>query len=128
MERAVERSMPSVSVAPSTSRPFAAALTNARHELDQRNTPPARELSTERHTQGNAGFGRARSDDDRDDRRKIILALIKQKPALSVKDITKSIPTVSEKTIQRELLAMVLAGILIKRGERRWSTYSLRES
>lgn len=74
-----------------------------------------------------SGFGRARSEGDRDDRRKIILALIKQKPALTVKDIIKSIPQVSEKTIQRELLAMVSEGLLIKKGERRWSTYSLRE-
>jgi hypothetical protein len=69
---------------------------------------------------------RARPDVGRDDRRKIILALIKQKPSLTVKDIAKSIPGVSEKTIQRELLAMVAEAILIKRGERRWSTYSLR--
>jgi len=68
--------------------------------------------------------GRARNDVDRDDRRKIILALIKQKPALTVKDITKSIPQVSEKTIQRELLALVGEGLLVKKGERRWSTYS----
>jgi hypothetical protein len=69
---------------------------------------------------------RTRPDVGRDDRRKIILALIKQKPSLTVKDIAKSIPAVSEKTIQRELLAMVAESILIKRGERRWSTYSLR--
>lgn len=62
----------------------------------------------------------------RDDRRKIIFALIKQKPELTVKDITKSIPGVSEKTIQRELLAMVAEGILEKHGERRWSTYGVR--
>jgi predicted HTH transcriptional regulator len=68
---------------------------------------------------------RARPDVGRDDRRKIILALIKQKPSLTVKDIAKSIPGVSEKTIQRELLAMVAESILVKRGERRWSTYSL---
>jgi hypothetical protein len=70
---------------------------------------------------------RARPDVGRDDRRKIILALIKQKPSLTVKDIAKSIPGVSEKTIQRELLAMVAESILVKRGERRWSTYSLRD-
>jgi hypothetical protein len=61
-----------------------------------------------------------------DDRRKIILALVKQKPSLTVGDVARSIPSVSEKTIQRELLAMVAEGILAKRGERRWSTYSLR--
>ncbi len=70
---------------------------------------------------------RARPDVGRDDRRKIILALIKQKPSLTVKDIAKSIPGVSEKTIQRELLAMVAESILVKRGERRWSTYSLKD-
>lgn len=62
----------------------------------------------------------------RDDRRKIILALIKQKPEIAVKDITKSISGVSEKTIQRELLAMVAEGILEKHGERRWSTYGIK--
>ncbi len=72
-------------------------------------------------------FSSTRNDANRDDRRKIILALIKQKPALTVKDITKSIPNVSEKTIQRELLSMVSENVLVKRGERRWSTYSLRE-
>ena len=61
------------------------------------------------------------------DRRSIILAKIKEKPSLNVKDISANIPYVSEKTIQRELLAMVAEGILVKRGERRWSTYSLRQ-
>jgi hypothetical protein len=69
---------------------------------------------------------REKNEGGRDDRRKIILDLIKEKPALTVKDIVKSIPSVSEKTIQRELLAMVSENVLVKRGERRWSTYSLR--
>lgn len=73
------------------------------------------------------GFGRARSDGDKEERRKIILALIRQKPSLTVKDIAKSISGVSEKTIQRELLSMVAEGVLEKRGERRWSTYSIRQ-
>ncbi len=70
--------------------------------------------------------GSARTDFGRDDRRKIIFALLNQKPAVTVGDIGKSIPGVSEKTIQRELLAMVGEGILTKHGERRWSTYALR--
>ena len=73
-------------------------------------------------------FGRARNEGDREDRRKIILALIHQKPFLTVKDIAKSISGVGEKTIQRELLSMVEEGILVKKGERRWSNYSLRTS
>src|SRR3989338_2076002 len=76
--------------------------------------------------QGGGVLVAGRAENDKNDRRKIILALIKQKPALTVRDITKSIPQVSEKTIQRELLSMVAEGVLLKRGERRWSTYSLR--
>jgi hypothetical protein len=72
-------------------------------------------------------IARAKPDVNRDDRRTIIFALLKQKPAITVIDIAKSISGVSEKTIQRELLAMVNSNILIKKGERRWSTYSLRE-
>ena len=64
----------------------------------------------------------------KEDRRKIILALLKQKSELTVRDIAKSIPGYSEKTIQRELLALVMEGTLVKRGERRWSTYSLKDN
>jgi DNA-binding transcriptional ArsR family regulator len=61
----------------------------------------------------------------RDDRRKIIQALLKQRSKLTVKDIAKSIPGFSEKTIQRELVAMLGDGIVVKEGEKRWTTYSL---
>lgn len=60
------------------------------------------------------------------ERRSIILSKIKEKPSINVRDLADSIPHVSEKTIQRELLAMVSEGLLVKRGERRWSSYSLR--
>lgn len=43
----------------------------------------------------------------------------------SVKDVMAVIPGVSEKTVQRELLAMVGANEIGKRGERRWSRYFL---
>jgi DNA-binding transcriptional ArsR family regulator len=87
-------------------------------------------LRIERPTLMEARPGTTRADANtvaRDDRRKIILALIKQKPSLTVKDIAKSISGYSEKTIQRELLAMVAEGILAKKGERRWSAYSLAQ-
>jgi hypothetical protein len=61
----------------------------------------------------------------REDRRKIILALLKQRSRLTVKDIAKSIPGFSEKTIQRELAAMLVDRLVIKEGEKRWTTYSL---
>ncbi len=61
----------------------------------------------------------------REDRRKIILALLKQRSNLTVRDIAKSIPGFSEKTIQRELVSMLGEGVVSKAGEKRWTTYSL---
>ncbi len=58
-------------------------------------------------------------------RRDTILSVIKNKRKASIKDVSTLIRDVSEKTIQRELLALVAEGILIKEGERRWSTYTL---
>ena len=59
------------------------------------------------------------------DRRETILSVIKSKRKASIKDISTLIRTVSEKTIQRELSALISAGMVLKQGERRWSTYSL---
>ena len=59
------------------------------------------------------------------DRRDAILSVIKDKGKASIKDISTHIRTVSEKTIQRELSALITLGIVSKQGERRWSTYSL---
>lgn len=63
--------------------------------------------------------------DGKESRRGAIVRLLSKKSGLSIKDFADSIKGVSEKTIQRELLAMVAAGVLKKEGERRWSTYSL---
>mgnify|MGYP003393989516 CR=1 FL=1 len=59
------------------------------------------------------------------DRRDAILSVIRNKKRASIKDISTLIRGVSEKTIQRELLALIVAGIVLKQGERRWSTYSI---
>ncbi len=61
-------------------------------------------------------------------RRDQILSIIKDKNGaqVSIKDITDKVKDCSEKTIQRELIAMVEDGTLKKTGERRWSTYSLK--
>lgn len=59
------------------------------------------------------------------DRREAILSVIKNKGTASIKDISTVIRTVSEKTIQRELIALIALGEVAKSGERRWSTYSL---
>jgi hypothetical protein len=59
------------------------------------------------------------------DRRATILGLVQKKDRITVKDVANVIKDCSEKTIQRELLALVKQGVLKKEGERRWSTYSL---
>ena len=58
-------------------------------------------------------------------RQSIIVALLKRKKEIMIKDISPLISGCSEKTIQRELSAMVQTGILKKTGEKRWSRYSL---
>ncbi len=59
------------------------------------------------------------------DRREGVLSVIRNKGKASIKDISIIIRGVSEKTIQRELQALVEAGTVRKQGERRWSTYEL---
>lgn len=58
-------------------------------------------------------------------RQSVIIGLLKRKKEIMIKDVSPLISGCSEKTIQRELLAMVQAGILRKTGEKRWSKYSL---
>lgn len=62
---------------------------------------------------------------DKEARRSRILKLIKDSHEVMVKDITVLFPDLSEKTLQRELVALVESGVLKKTGERRWSRYSL---
>lgn len=58
-------------------------------------------------------------------RQELIIQTITEKGELSIKDLGDVIQGCSEKTIQRELLALVDQGILSKNGERRWSRYAL---
>lgn len=59
------------------------------------------------------------------DRRETVMSVIRSKGTVGIKDISTLVLGVSEKTIQRELSALVALGALKKQGERRWSTYSL---
>lgn len=66
------------------------------------------------------------SDTNIKDRRDTIVSVISRKGGnASIKDISTLIRDISEKTIQRELQALVESGVVLKQGERRWSTYSL---
>lgn len=58
-------------------------------------------------------------------RQSIIIGILKRKKEIMIKDVSPLITGCSEKTIQRELSAMVAAGILRKVGEKRWSRYTL---
>lgn len=69
--------------------------------------------------------GNSLSSDARSNRRTLILKTIKERGEVGVADVIHAVKGVGEKTIQRELLAMVSEGILKKQGERRWSRYSI---
>jgi len=56
-------------------------------------------------------------------RREMILRLLDKKDKISIKDASSAIEGCSEKTVQRELIALVQEGVLLKEGERRWSVY-----
>lgn len=69
---------------------------------------------------------------DREDRTNKIISIIKDKKdapenktGVSIKDISSAFTDCSEKTIQRELNALVLKGQLKKTGAKRWSRYSI---
>lgn len=58
-------------------------------------------------------------------RRDAIVAVLESKGPSYIKDISTVIREVSEKTIQRELSALVSDGTIIRKGDRRWTTYEL---
>jgi hypothetical protein len=58
-------------------------------------------------------------------RRESILAVLKSKGPSYIKDISMIVRDVSEKTIQRELSSLVSEGVVVRKGDRRWTTYEL---
>lgn len=60
-----------------------------------------------------------------DERKKLILDVIRKEGSAIIKDFSTIITGCSEKTIQRRLSDLVLSGVLRKEGERRWSKYYL---
>lgn len=61
---------------------------------------------------------------DNGSRRSLILNFIQQRGHSSIKDIAAAVPQVSAKTVQRELNALVGAGLARREGDRRWARYS----
>ncbi len=60
---------------------------------------------------------------NKNQRQEAILSFINNRKSAGIKDISALFPEVSEKTIQRELTALVGSGHITKRGEKRWSVY-----
>lgn len=58
-------------------------------------------------------------------RRDSILAVLQSKGPSYIKDISMIVRDVSEKTIQRELSALVAEGLVNRKGDRRWTTYEV---
>lgn len=58
-------------------------------------------------------------------RKESVLAALKGKGPSYIKDISLIVRGVSEKTIQRELATLVAEGLVIRKGDRRWTTYEL---
>jgi len=59
------------------------------------------------------------------DRRTRISTILEAKGEATIKDISEIVTDCSEKTIQRELNAMIEDNVVKREGERRWSKYSL---
>lgn len=88
-------------------------------------TPHLKEVQKEAQKRQDQTIKDTKKDNKSDDRKNIILSLIAEKGKVSIKDISLSMRNISEKTIQRELVSLIRGGVLIKEGERRWSTYAL---
>lgn len=58
-------------------------------------------------------------------RRNDVLNVVRSKGRVSIKDVLLILKDMSEKTVQRELLALVREGVLVKEGEKRWSMYRI---
>ncbi len=107
-------------IAKSTARNESVAVRKSSSVVPRRPTAPSSSID-----KGHLKDIRDVSDSNIKDRREAILSVMKNKASASIKDISTLIRDVSEKTIQRELTALIGAGIVVKQGERRWSTYSL---
>jgi predicted transcriptional regulator len=77
-----------------------------------------------RHYKGHQNSQKGHSDAV-EERVSIILGMLKKNDNLSIKDISAVVKNCSEKTIQRELAALIEKGLVRKEGERRWSVYRL---
>ncbi|PIR38806.1 MAG: hypothetical protein COV34_00605 [Candidatus Zambryskibacteria bacterium CG10_big_fil_rev_8_21_14_0_10_42_12] len=97
---------------------------NEKHEYKTRGVDALKRtdsVSVKEYDNGNGNGLKPRKKNRRD----FILSVISQKGEVTIKDISSVFKGCSEKTIQRELIALVNDGVVSKEGERRWSRYKL---
>lgn len=69
--------------------------------------------------------GHSDVNDKKEIRKNLILSLLGRRDALTIREISAVIHDCSQKTVQRELQALVDQNVLNKAGERRWTRYFL---
>ncbi len=94
-------------------------------ERQNYSTPAKTIAKTETLNKGHIKDNKVTSETKTNERTEAILSSLRNKKNASIKDISHLIRGVSEKTIQRELATLVERGVVLRQGERRWSTYSL---
>lgn len=104
----------------------AAELLNINEYLSHKKSETHSESKSPKETSGFKEYGAVAV--KKNSRQSTIISLLKRKKEIMIKDVSPLIAGCSEKTIQRELLAMVHLGILKKEGEKRWSRYSLAKN
>lgn len=106
--------------------PSLAALSRtAPKDIEKKTVESGRKTTTSSIGQRDKGH-KVPNEEKKKGRREEILAVLSGKPGAYIKDISVLIRGVSEKTIQRELQALVQEGRVTKSGERRWTTYTLK--
>lgn len=112
-----------------TSREAQNKISGIKDTNDTRSKEPVKDTSVigvNKHNDSNVFKAEEALKYKKDIRRETILKMLRAKGQITIKDISSLMQEVSEKTLQRELLAMVAEGLLVKEGERRWSKYLLK--
>jgi DNA-binding transcriptional ArsR family regulator len=105
-----------------TGRPVLGQVPAPVSPIMRREVLPKAKATDARRTQGQS---QGQVSDKGGARRDAILSVLRTKGPSYIKDISTVVRGVSEKTIQRELQALVESGKVTRTGERRWTTYSL---
>ena len=71
-------------------------------------------------------YGGSGSAYKKDLRRDTIMKILRTKGEITVKDISRFVSGVSEKTLQRELISLMNEGVIRREGRKRWSRYLLK--